>query len=391
MIGVFNIASEYNSDGSGPTGTAVPLDLFHDIKSTDMELVKRATQYFYEYGQEYHGENVAWSGEKILNSCDETLRDKLIESTRGWSALHKGGLTYLKLLMGLIVATSKKSLRSLLNKVSSLKLTDFNGEDVGRAVSFIRGAGLILKDNDALPTDFLTLILNIFRETTCATFKSYVITIEHNVDLEIMHFTPDDVLRLFENKYIDMLGRTEWTPKSTTTNQGSGFYSNDSGKPSNSTIMCFNCGGLGHGVKDCKQPINQEHIDLRKSLIFKKKGDRKNPGKGGKRKDTKKSDNSQTNNSSSNQRSPLLVPPKQGESHEKVVDGTKLYWCTKCGQWTTHKTEDHPTDNEANPQGNLADDDGNDDEAIGDDSTTSESGNFAKATGFLSLPTAANF
>ena len=64
-----------------------------------MNNVKLACQYFYKYGQEYHGKNVAWGGEKILNSCDATLCDKLIESTRGWSAMHKGGPTYLKLLM----------------------------------------------------------------------------------------------------------------------------------------------------------------------------------------------------------------------------------------------------------------------------------------------------
>ena len=158
MIGVFTIASSYERDGTGPSAGATPIDLFHNIKTADMEVIKLANQYFMEYGKDYHGENVGWSGEKILNSCDDALRDKLIESTRGWSPVHKGGPTYLKLLMGHIVATSKKSLRSLLNKVSSLKLTDFNGEDVTKAVSFLRGAVLILKDNDSLPSDFLTLV-----------------------------------------------------------------------------------------------------------------------------------------------------------------------------------------------------------------------------------------
>ena len=140
MLDVFCIASEYNDDGSGPTRSAVEIDLFHDIKSTDIGLVKLANQYFMEWGDDFHGENIVWSGEKILNSCDEGLRDKLIESTRGWDAMHKGGPTYLKLLMGLIVATSEKSLRSLLDKVAKLKLQDFNGEDVNKAVSFLRGA-----------------------------------------------------------------------------------------------------------------------------------------------------------------------------------------------------------------------------------------------------------
>ena len=73
MLDVFTIASSYESDGSGPTSTATTVDLFHGIKSTDLSLVKAASQYFIEFGEDYHGENIVWSGEKILNSCDSTL------------------------------------------------------------------------------------------------------------------------------------------------------------------------------------------------------------------------------------------------------------------------------------------------------------------------------
>ena len=379
-IGVFTIASAYHADGSGPTDEAVTIDMFHD-KDADMGLVKLANQYFYEYGQDYHGENVAWSGEKILNSCDETLRDKLIESTRGWSPLHKGGPTYLKLLMGLIVATSKKSLRSLLNKVSSLKLTDFNGEDVGRAVSFLRGASLILRDNDALPSDFLTLILNIFKQTTCAPFSAYVTTLEHNVDLGVTTIEADDVLRLFENKYIDMLGRTEWTPKSITKDQQSGFYSGGGSL----NLMCFNCGGLGHSVKECKLPINQEHIDARRDLVFNRNDRRKNQS-GSKNNKAGDSLNNNNNNGggggSDKKQNALTTPPKSGESDEKTVNGTKLFWCTKCAKWTDHKTDEHQNSSTNDPQGNLANDKYNED--IGDDSGNQETGSYAEVTGFLS-------
>ena len=348
MIGVFSIASSYEDDGTGPKSNATSVNLFHDVQTTDMNTVKLANQYYMEYGQDYHGENVAWSGEKILNSCDETLRDKLIESTRGWSSLHKGGLTYLKLLMGLIVATSKKSLRSLLNKIASLKLTDFNGEDVGRAVSFLRGANLILKDNDGLPSDFLTLILNIFRETTCLTFKSYVTTLEHNLELGITELSADDIMRLFENKYVDMLGRSEWTPKSITTDQQSGFFSNG-------VIMCFNCGGIGHSVRECTEVINQEHIDIRKNIVFGKNGN----GNGNKKKrrnrnKNKESDSEVVSNDANNNEDSLTTPPKSGESEEKSVNGIKQFWCSKCVKWTNHKTVDHRDSGTKNQQGNLA-------------------------------------
>lgn len=112
----------------------------------------------YSFYYVHRGENCVWSGEKILNSCDGTLCDKLIESTHGWDTKFKGGSTYFKLLMGLIVATSKKSSYSLLNKIVQLKFTDFNGEDVNEDISFLKGATRILKDNNTLPNDFILLI-----------------------------------------------------------------------------------------------------------------------------------------------------------------------------------------------------------------------------------------
>jgi hypothetical protein len=241
MLDVFTIASEYNADGSGPTTTAVEINLFHDIKNTDLSIVKLANQYFMEYGKDYHGENCVWSGEKILNSCDNTLRDKLIELIRGWDPKHKGGPTYFNLLMGLIVATSKKSLWSLLDKIAKLQLTDFDGEDVNKAVSFLRRALLILKDNNVLPTNFNGLIIKIFKKTSCDDFKTFVGLLVLNVELKLTTFTTEDTLSLFEKKYTEMLGQNEWSPKSKTKDQESAFYGNtNNGKCG---FMCFNCGG----------------------------------------------------------------------------------------------------------------------------------------------------
>lgn len=385
MIDVFTIASEYELDGSGPTATATPVDLFHDIKSTDLGLVKLANQYFMEYGADYHGENVVWSGEKILNSCDDALRDKLIESTRGWSAAHKGGPTYLKLLMGLIVATSEKSLRSLLDKVGTLKLSDFNGEDVNKAVSFLRGAILILRDNDALPNDFGTLILKIFKQTSCDDFKSFVGLLEHNVELSMTKKTIEEILQLFETKYTEMLGRNEWTPKSITKGQESVY---------NMTVhqlkmMCFNCGGLGHGTRTCPQPLCQKSIAARKEIMAnysRRMSTNSNGGNntssqsdGGGNKNGNKSGRQQRGKGPSN---PLKVPPQRDESHEKVFNGKTLYWCgkPKCCKWGDHKGENCPhmkkkNDDNANHVDDAA-------SAVGDDSpsVTEETGGYAGMT-----------
>lgn len=397
MIDVFTIASIYEGDGTGPTATAVEIDLFRSVNDTGLDLIKSGSQFFMEYGADFHGENIVWSGEKILNSCDETLRDKLIESTRGWDVTHKGGPTFLKLLMRLIVATSEKSLRSLLDKVAKLKLSDFNGEDVRKAVSFIRGAVLILKDNKALPSDFLILVLRTFRQTTCTNFSTFVGLLEHNVELKMTALSLEDILQLFEKKYTDMLGRGEWTPKSVTKDQASGFSGHAANYTGSKSIICFNCGGLDHIVSECKMPIDKRAISIRKGIIL---GTGEGTGVGNNKYQRPKGNsgagpgNGKGDRDSKPPPNPLLVPPKRSESHEKVFDGKKLYWCGKpgCCKWGDHKTVDHPEpDNDANPQGNLADDSsqpGSTD--VGDDST-SETGGYAAGAAHFLTSTSLNF
>lgn len=369
MLDVFTIGSSYAADGSGPTSVATEIDLFRSVKSTSLSVVKLANQYFMEYGEDFHGENIVWSGEKILNSCDATLRDKLIESTRGWDEMHKGGPTYLKLLMNLIVATSEKSLRSLLDKVAKLKLTDFNGEDVNKAVSFLRGALLILRDNNALPSDFCTLLIKIFKQTSCEDFRSFVGLLEHNVELKIKSISIEETLRLFEQKYTEMLGRNEWTPKELTKDQES-MYNVESGDKS--MMMCYNCGGLGHGIRTCPKPIDQTAIDIRKAIIFAGRklpvGNTKSGNNNNNKKSEKKGSGKSKNSNKKGDKDPKKIPPKRDQSHEKTFNGKTLHWCGKCASWTDHKTENHGTNAEQGNHAQEAD--------IGDDSGSAAQANY---------------
>ena len=153
MLDVFQVPSDFTkvADSYLPLRTATQMDLFKDVNKIELETVQHANAFYLEYGQEFHGENVVWSGEKVLNSCVSELHDKLIESTRAWPKKHIGGPTYLKLLLGLILSTSQKSLPFLTDKLQVLRLTDFSGENATKAVSFIQGAALTLTNNDTPP------------------------------------------------------------------------------------------------------------------------------------------------------------------------------------------------------------------------------------------------
>jgi hypothetical protein len=109
MIDVFSIPSSFILETSGnhiPSPSAMPIQLFSDANQVDLQTVCNANTYYIKFGTDYHGENVVWSGEKILHSCDPDLRDKLVECTRNWPEEHKGGPTYLKLLLSLVLQKS---------------------------------------------------------------------------------------------------------------------------------------------------------------------------------------------------------------------------------------------------------------------------------------------
>ena len=73
-----------------------------------------------------------------------------------------------------------------------------------------------------------------------------------------------------DQRYIELLVRGEWTPKSFIENHESALLSlngNASGTISVRNVLCFNCGGLGHGVNECKSPLNNETIAMQKELM----------------------------------------------------------------------------------------------------------------------------
>jgi hypothetical protein len=84
MDNVFTVPSVFSEDENGDdrlAATARKLDLFTSNQDVSLEVVKKASVYRATFGQDYHVQNLLWSGTKLLNSCDEKLRQKLLEQT----------------------------------------------------------------------------------------------------------------------------------------------------------------------------------------------------------------------------------------------------------------------------------------------------------------------
>jgi hypothetical protein len=371
MDDVFIIPKDFDDDGV-PTSNEY-VDILDTIYGITIEQVTTASAlYALKSSASWHPQNIAWSGKKILASCEDDLKEKVIEAAEQIPKSLRGGPVYLYLMSKLILATSEKAMRGLTDKISSLQLSNFSGENVLTAGSYLKSAMNLFRAHDKVPKDINLLIFKIFRESTTTEFNSYVGSIESNLDTAPLFgkevtMTPEDMINAFESKYTDLLGRGEWEAKSTTSGQESGF----SAESSSQDVMCFNCGMIGHTSPNCTKPHDEKAIEIRRKLVLGTKtggrgggrrggrggGDRGGRGRGraggrGRGGGTPSQDTKPELSAEEKKKKVLKTPPAAGESHEKVIDGTKRLWCGRCGTWGDHKTADHPSKDDGSKKTN---------------------------------------
>ena len=110
-----------------------------------MELVRKHCRFVSLFGQQFQLENLKWGADKILNSYDRPLREKISEIIKDFPESEKGSIIKFKVMMTLVISSTSAALRSLTKKLEVLKLTDFPGENVTKATSFVHGAVSLMK------------------------------------------------------------------------------------------------------------------------------------------------------------------------------------------------------------------------------------------------------
>ena len=119
-------------------------------------------------------ENLSWSSDRILNTCEDSLRDKVREGLVGVSALESGGPLVLEKTLDIVMDVYDAALCSLTESLQNLRMKDVPGKNVGTAVSYLKGALLLLQNCSAIPTDTMGLLNNVKSSANCDDFADYM-------------------------------------------------------------------------------------------------------------------------------------------------------------------------------------------------------------------------
>jgi hypothetical protein len=306
-------------------------NLFEDYATLSEEDVARSNAWYNTWpSAETYPQNLQLTYEFLQNHMTEELWEKCLETYETYDEDQLGGPLLFIIMVKTLQSDTEAAVQYLQDSVKGLKITNFDGENVSRVVSLIRGAYKRLKGvgQNKVPEEFPKWLVTIFQTSTVPEFNEVFAHVQRNAELAEMGPTRkpewpnvESILRLATNRYLDLCATDKWTGITTKGTQ-SIFQAVQGGR---SEPICWNCSQKGHRFNDCPKPRNEQAIEQRKKELFDKKKDKKKKGKG------------QAENKSSEgggkTKNFKFAPPTQEEKNRRVIDGKPMFWNAKKKRW----------------------------------------------------------
>jgi Zinc knuckle len=306
-------------------------DLFTSYSQISEDKVASSNKWYNEHTvEDYYRQNLQLTFEFFENNCTKGLWEKCLEDYDEYEPEEKGGPLLFIIMMKKLQSHTDSAVQYLINSVKNLKISNFEGENVSRVVSLIRGANKRLKNVTTLPEEFPKWVLLVLQTSSVEGFNTAFSHIKREIEVvtplrmrtSIPIYPPiEDMLRMAEKLYLDMTAANEWTGVTTKVNQSAFAASSNTGRK----LTCWNCGVEGHSLKECKQAENRTMIEK-----FKKEF---NDAKNKKKKDNEKKakDKDKT--------IPIgkWAPPSKGENGKRTIDGIPRFWLDRTKRWVKDK------------------------------------------------------
>ena len=167
-------------------------------------------------------ENLAWSSDRILNTCEDNLLDKVRYLLVGVSPQEGGVPLVLKIMLEIFMNVDDSALRFLTQNLQTIHLKDIPGENVSTIMSYLKGALLLLENFSSLPTYIMGLLNDMMCSAENEEFSRFMrfIYFDHKRKTNVViHAT---YLQLTEAGYRTLYRYQKWLAAKS--DLGSGFF-----------------------------------------------------------------------------------------------------------------------------------------------------------------------
>ena len=132
----------------------------------------------------------------------------------------------------------------------------------GTAVTYLRAVNEYLTQNNAVPNNFDTMVINVMKTATTEEFQFEVKMLAFARKREGNKRSADSILDELQTLYHNLVASKKWTPLDTKANKSSAFAIDYT------ESTCWNCGKKGHAVSQCTDPKNESAIQKARTDFF---------------------------------------------------------------------------------------------------------------------------
>jgi hypothetical protein len=155
------------------------VSLLEYYSSIDLNTVLLSSEYYATYSDwTIDAENMQWSQELILNSCDDELKHYLMSRMSLIQPEQQGGPTMCMIMVEKIVSNNEHLSRALILRLNSSKISTVPGENIEQASAFIKSVCTRLDTCQKLPPHAERIVFDIMTTCSVERFKQHFQTFQ---------------------------------------------------------------------------------------------------------------------------------------------------------------------------------------------------------------------
>lgn len=249
------------------------LDLFHNYARITTPMVANSNAWYTHWiSDTFVHENLMYSLKALKSNTEPSLWNKCLEIYDEYPRHCQGGPLMLSILLTRIQNVSESAIANHLEKVSRLKISKLEGENVDEAISLIKTAHSILisastPDQNFVPDDFPKTVLKVLQTSSVSDFNMIFKEEQREAERAAdkrggrpVWPTISELTNLASNTYRRFETEGRWNASRRI--KQSGFSAATPHAPPRPLrhLKCFNCGSEEHMATACPHPRDERKI-----------------------------------------------------------------------------------------------------------------------------------